>query len=103
MARVCITDGQWCIQCPACKYQHGFIPGRWTFNNDFEKPTFSPSMMITVNPKDHKHHNPNAATTVCHSVIRDGRIEFLNDCTHHLKGQTVDLPDIEGFLSRGES
>ena len=32
-------------------------------------------------------------TKVCHSFIRDGRIQFLGDCTHHLAGQTVDLPD----------
>ena len=25
----------------------------------------------------------------------DGRIQFLGDCTHHLAGQTVDLPDFE--------
>lgn len=39
---------------------------------------------------------PDAGKThVCHSFIRDGRIEFLSDCTHALAGQTVDLPDIE--------
>jgi hypothetical protein len=29
---------------------------------------------------------------VCHSFVVDGRIQFLGDCTHHLAGQTVDLP-----------
>lgn len=32
---------------------------------------------------------------VCHSFVRNGRIEYLGDCTHHLKGQTVDLPDMD--------
>ena len=31
----------------------------------------------------------------CHSFVREGRIEFLGDCTHAMVGQTVDLPDIE--------
>lgn len=29
-------------------------------------------------------------------MTTDGRIQFLNDCTHALAGQTVDLPDWEG-------
>ena len=31
---------------------------------------------------------------VCHSFVREGKIEFLGDCTHALKGQTVDLNDV---------
>lgn len=30
---------------------------------------------------------------VCHSFVRDGRIEFLSDCTHALAGQTVELSE----------
>jgi hypothetical protein len=30
----------------------------------------------------------------CHSFVRAGRIEFLNDSTHALAGKTVDLPDL---------
>ena len=30
---------------------------------------------------------------VCHSFVRDGRIEFLSDCTHELAGQTVELEE----------
>lgn len=32
---------------------------------------------------------------LCHSFVTDGKIQFLNDCFHSLKGQTVDLPDWE--------
>jgi hypothetical protein len=32
---------------------------------------------------------------VCHSFVRDGRIEFLSDSTHHLSGQTVELPEVD--------
>lgn len=27
--------------------------------------------------------------TTCHSFVKAGQWEFLGDCTHHLKGQTV--------------
>lgn len=30
---------------------------------------------------------------VCHSFVRDGKIEFLSDCTHRLAGQTVEMED----------
>jgi hypothetical protein len=32
--------------------------------------------------------------TVCHSWVTNGRIQFLSDCTHSLKDQTVELPEI---------
>ena len=31
----------------------------------------------------------------CHSFVKDGRIQFLLDCYHRLKGQTIELPDID--------
>lgn len=94
MARVAIIEGTWHIRCPACNEMHGFIPNRWTFNGDLDKPTFNPSMLIVINPKDHKHYNPNVATSVCHSVVEHGRIRYLSDCTHSMAGRTVDLPEI---------
>lgn len=80
------------INCPGCRHYHEIYTkmpmsngARWSFNGDFEKPTFSPSLLIRTG-----HY----ACGICHSFIRDGRIQFLDDCTHPLKGQTVDLPDI---------
>ena len=35
---------------------------------------------------------PGDPPEVCHSFITDGRIQFLNDCTHALAGHTVPLP-----------
>lgn len=40
-----------------------------------------------------KYYQPDIASTICHYFIKAGRIEFCGDCTHALKGQTVDLPD----------
>lgn len=30
---------------------------------------------------------------VCHSFVRNGKIEFLSDCSHHLAGKIVPLED----------
>lgn len=80
-------DGAYMIFCPGCKTGHKFDK-RWTFNGDMEKPTFRASMLVkwtrTVD---------GVVDFVCHSFVTDGKIEFLDDCTHKLKGQTVDLPD----------
>jgi len=41
----------WSFYCPGCKYDHGFFTEgrlRWEFNEDINKPTFSPSLLNTV-------------------------------------------------------
>ena len=35
-------------------------------------------------------------SSVCHSFVTDGLIQFLGDCTHALAGQTVDMPPWPG-------
>lgn len=78
--------------------------GRWTWNGDTEKPTFSPSVLVKSQKlvKDaegnwlgewERDAAGNLIPSVCHSFVTDGRIQFLSDCTHKLAGQTVDLPD----------
>ena len=49
--------------------------------------------------RDNKYQPPlsdgyffDSMETVCHSFVNNGRIQFLLDCTHHLAGQTVNLP-----------
>ena len=73
------------FHCPACGFSHWFeIGGKysWTWNGDFNKPTIDPSIKAY------------ADDFVCHSFVKDGRIRFLNDCTHDKAGQTMDLPDL---------
>lgn len=70
--------------CPGCKRGHGF-DSRWTFNGDIENPTFSPSLLV----------NGSDSATRCHSFVTDGKIQFLDDCWHELKGKIVDLPDTD--------
>ena len=77
--------------CPGCKYYHSFIVERttpgpcWTWNGDMQKPTFSPSLGINMRSEEHR----------CHSFVRDGRIEYLSDCWHELRGQAVSMESVE--------
>lgn len=84
------------FNCPGCKYKHGFYVDRhghkgakWTFNGNLENPTVSPSILMTTS------HSGRAYA--CHSFITDGMIQFLGDCTHHLAGKIVELPEIEPY------
>lgn len=75
--------------CPGCQYGHGIEEGRWTITGTPECPTVRASILLYHIPGgDGFKERPQ-----CHSFITDGRIEFLSDSTHHLSGQTVDLPD----------
>lgn len=78
------------IFCPACDCYHVF-DSRWTFNGDVDKPTFSPSMC--VNCVDEKYLNEQ--TVRCHSFVRNGQIQYLGDCTHDMKNQTIELPNAD--------
>lgn len=81
------------FECPGCGELHGPAvqgsapPGRpvWDWNGSIETPTISPSLLVRW------EHGEERRPMVCHSFIREGRIEFLGDCTHALAGQTVDL------------
>jgi len=85
--------------CPGChaqlKVDHPDNPKAWEnaalhcfstnvhgFNGDMDRPTLTPSLLCK------------GQASVCHSFVRDGRIEFLSDCTHPLANQTVDLSDV---------
>ncbi|MEN6386225.1 MAG: DUF6527 family protein [Phycisphaerales bacterium] len=86
------------FDCPGCGYLHmvwvkqpegGSYP-IWEFNGDSENPTISPSILVNGNVPINPPH-----THRCHSFVRDGKIQFLSDCTHSLAGQTVELPNID--------
>lgn len=79
--------------CPGCQMYHHVTVERgdsysgpvWTWNGDLEKPTVNPSLLI----------NYLGTNKRCHLFVRDGRIQYLNDCNHALKGQTIDMEDAE--------
>lgn len=99
--------------CPGCRCHHGVNVERnnpnpmtgaaWDWNGSLDSPTFSPSILVrgTVPITDDEHAKIMAGEhvepkpLVCHSFVRDGRIEFLGDCTHELAGQTVEIPDAD--------
>ena len=84
------TESNYHFSCPGCNCEHAF-DDRWQFNQDFNKPTISPSFLqrgfIGFDGEEKMYG-------ICHSFIRNGMIQFLGDCTHELKGQTVELNDI---------
>lgn len=97
--------------CPGCEMYHGvstdpanpnsLTGAKWQWNGSLESPTFSPSILVRgiVPITDDEHTRIMAGEKfepvpfVCHSFVRDGKIEFLGDCTHKLAGQTVELPE----------
>lgn len=95
----------WCPGCDgAHQIQAGDGPGpRWSFNGDFDRPTFSPSILVrgTQPITDDERRRIMAGErveprpTVCHSFVTWGRIRFLDDCTHDLAGCTVELPPFD--------
>jgi hypothetical protein len=95
--------------CPGCDSMHVIVAkeGRWTWDGNAEMPTFSPSVLVrgghyapghsgacwcTYNA-EHPDQPAKYECSICHSFVTKGRIQFLDDCTHHLKGHNVDLPD----------
>ncbi|HET6805314.1 MAG TPA: hypothetical protein VFH59_07745 [Frateuria sp.] len=65
----------------------------WGFDGNLDNPTLTPSVLQQWN--QWQGEGVPAKRHVCHSFVRNGRIEFLGDSTHSLAGQTVDLPEIE--------
>lgn len=84
------TDNEYVMyECPGCKHVHRVPPKRWNWNGDLEKPTLSPSVRHFIPQSEYGPEK-----TICHYFIRNGNIEYCNDCEHELSGKTVTLPDI---------
>lgn len=80
----------WCL---GCKCLHAIYHKRedwkgpvWNWNGSFDKPTFTPSLLVNVG-------GACPTAPICHSYITDGKIQYLPDCTHALAGKTVEIPD----------
>ena len=73
--------------CPGCNTKH-LIPNynnhpHWDFNDNFDHPTFSPSIK-------HSWHKDK----ICHYFILAGKIQYCGDCTHSMANQTIELPEL---------
>jgi hypothetical protein len=91
--------------CPGCKVFHGIE--NWAFDGNEEVPTFSPSVLVRgrdfteLGEQQYQAwcqagypmpHEPfESADQICHSYIRAGMIEYLDDCTHKFRGKTIPL------------
>lgn len=77
--------------CPGCKYPHRIETGPrgWTWNGRLDKPTFAPSVLSTTRGEQPAR---------CHCYVRDGQIQFLNDCTHEFAGKTVPVPTLPEWM-----
>ena len=117
---VCEINGPiigYIFRCPGCGDNHSLNVNNpnsnvnWNFNGDLNRPTFHPSLLVrsghfsqyhkddddcwcTYNKK-HPEEKVRFSCYICHSFIRDGKIQFLNDCTHEYAGKTIELPEIE--------
>jgi hypothetical protein len=122
-----LINGQLNFECPGCKMQHGVwvdpsLPGpRWAWNGSLTLPTFSPSILVSWNSmtdegrekieafyQQHKRYAtreeiPCDKKNICHSYVTNGMIEFLDDCTHELAGETVPLPVLEEYDDEDEA
>lgn len=77
------------IQCPGCDMLHPFrVEGEggvhWGWNRNVLAPTFSPSLLVNASDPESR----------CHLFLTHGKLQFLGDCFHDLKNQTVDMVDI---------
>jgi len=75
------------FNCPGCQEIH--VPNQaWGFNNNLDKPTLTSSILVNGTERSKARGRKR-----CHSFVKDGMIQFLDDCDHALAGQTVELPD----------
>lgn len=89
--------------CPACEAYHAIAVdapqangAQWSFNGDFDKPTFSPSIKcFTVYDENDRPLPAGQERVLCHYHIKDGQIQFCKDNPHKLNGKTVPLPALE--------
>lgn len=89
--------------CQGCEGVHGVRvvgPGAWGWNGSLDRPTFTPSVLTTyeANPDADEEFKEWRTQRTCHTFITDGRVQFLDDCTHPLAGQTHDLPDLPVWM-----
>lgn len=76
------------FHCPACECAHS-VNDTWKFiSDDLDNPTIRESVLSNGDLSC-----PSAPR--CHSFVTDGKIHYLEDCTHKMAGQTVDLPDFD--------
>ena len=81
--------------CPPCGNYHG-VDERWDFNEDYAKPTITPSVRVRWTFGE-STETPYGAPIkkkedyICHFFVTNGQFHYCDDCTHELRGQIVDM------------
>lgn len=80
------------LWCTGCNGYHSVCvdPGGWTWKGNEESLTINPSILVRGVRGDNDQ-----VKTLCHSFVRDGKIQFLSDLAYALAGRTVDLPEVD--------
>lgn len=87
-------DGMYSFYCPGCRHDHVYFVNSphwekskgWTFNGDFNNPTFSPSLL---------NRKGKGLSERCHLYVQNGVINYANDSTHDYSGKkNVEMKDI---------
>jgi hypothetical protein len=85
------NDAGWVFWCPGCEHAHRFTVPPWTFNGDLCKPTVQGSILVRYDGED----DGKPVHQRCHLFVTDGKLRFLEDCTHRLRGQTVPMKALD--------
>lgn len=89
-AKLLSMGGSIYFHCPGCDMLHPYrVKGDapvpvWSFNGDFQKPTFTPSLLVDKDKPER----------CCHLFMTDGKLHYCSDSWHDLAGKTVDMVDI---------
>lgn len=76
------------LPCPVCINISGPHPV-WGWNGDVYNPTFTPSILTQLPWGEKRKEIRN------HVFVRNGRIQYLSDCSHKYAGKTlVELPKL---------
>lgn len=102
--------------CQGCDSAHGVYVGHggWAFNGNWDRPTFSPSVLVRSGhyaegwkqgdacwctyAAEHPEDEHPFLCHRCHLFVTEGKIQFLADCTHALAGQTLELTMPRHFM-----
>lgn len=89
------------LWCPACEDLHAVEvqdpAKKWEWDGNLEAPTISPSILVSY-PGVRGNHVVKSTDSRCHSYLKQGRWEFLSDCTHALAGQTADMVPLPDWI-----
>jgi outer membrane protein assembly factor BamB len=98
----------YCFHCPACGEGHFYAVDAkggpsWMFNGSMDSPTFTPSLKVggvekmTDAEYDAIMRGEKIAVRpkCCHLNITNGKIIYQGDCTHSMRGTTINMVDFD--------